>query len=140
MLLSQLKPWLCKSLKHNKYPSQGGRMGCFQTKNTYLGKFWRVLQWKLLVYFMAIWSILRPFGIFCGYLVYFMVICYIFPRYGMRYLEKSGNPNPSAFVNLKYFLLLRKTIQMHALITPVCAICKCCSRRLGSRHTNNALP
>jgi hypothetical protein len=25
----------------------------FQTKNTSLGKFWRVLQWKMLVYFMA---------------------------------------------------------------------------------------
>jgi hypothetical protein len=36
----------------------------FQTKNTNLGKFGWVLQWKLLVYFMAIWSILRPFGIF----------------------------------------------------------------------------
>jgi hypothetical protein len=26
---------------------------CFQTKNPNLGKFWRVLQWKMLVYFMA---------------------------------------------------------------------------------------
>jgi hypothetical protein len=39
-------------------------MACFQTKNPDLGKFWRVLQWKMLVYFMAIWSILLPFGIF----------------------------------------------------------------------------
>jgi hypothetical protein len=27
-------------------------------------------------------------------LVYFMVICYIFPRFGMLYQEKSGNPEP----------------------------------------------
>jgi hypothetical protein len=35
---------------------------------------------------MAIWSILRPFGI------YFMVILYILSRFGMLYQEKSGNP------------------------------------------------
>jgi hypothetical protein len=26
----------------------------FQTKNSIFGKFWRVFQWKVLVYFMAI--------------------------------------------------------------------------------------
>jgi hypothetical protein len=44
-----------------------------------LGKFWRILQGKMLVYSMAIWSILLSFGTFCGHLVYFMVIWYIFP-------------------------------------------------------------
>jgi hypothetical protein len=67
-------------------------MVCFQTKNTNLGKFWRVLQWKMLLYFMAIWSILPQFGIFCGHLVYFMVSWYIFLSVGMLYQEKSGNP------------------------------------------------
>jgi hypothetical protein len=33
----------------------------------------------------AIWYILRHFGIFCGHLVYF-------PRFGILYHEKSGNP------------------------------------------------
>jgi hypothetical protein len=28
-----------------------------------------------LVYFVAIWSILWPFGLFCGHLVYFVDIC-----------------------------------------------------------------
>jgi hypothetical protein len=32
-----------------------------------------------LVYFIAIWSILLPFGIFCSHLVDFMVLWYIFP-------------------------------------------------------------
>jgi hypothetical protein len=42
----------------------------FQTKNPILGKFWKVLQWKMLVfygqmvYFMAIWYIMWSFGIF----------------------------------------------------------------------------
>jgi hypothetical protein len=39
-----------------------------------------------LVYFVAIWYILWPFGIFCGHLVQFMVIWYIFTRFGT-----SGN-------------------------------------------------
>jgi hypothetical protein len=38
-----------------------------------------------MAYFMAIWYILWTFGIFSGYLVYF-------PRFGMLYLENSGNP------------------------------------------------
>jgi hypothetical protein len=59
----------------------GCQMVCFQTKNTNLGKFWRVLRRKML-YFMTIWSIRWPsgnvlpfFGIFYGNLVYF-------PRFG----------------------------------------------------------
>jgi hypothetical protein len=52
--------------------------------------------------FMAIWSILRPFGLFYGHLIYFvaiwniyvhMVIWYIFPRFGMLHQEKSGDPD-----------------------------------------------
>jgi hypothetical protein len=31
-------------------------------KNRNLGKFWRALEWKVLVYIMTIWNILRPFG------------------------------------------------------------------------------
>jgi hypothetical protein len=52
-----------------------------QTKNTSLAKFSTVLQWKMLVYFMDIWSILRPGHLifFCDHLVYFAVIWYIFP-------------------------------------------------------------
>jgi hypothetical protein len=67
-------------------------MVCFQTKNPNLGKFWWVFLWKILVYFMTIRSILRPLEIFYGRLVYFVVIWYIFPRFGILDQEKSGNP------------------------------------------------
>jgi hypothetical protein len=75
-------------------------MVCFQTKNKNLGTFWRVLQWRMLVYFKDIWSILRPFDIFYSHLKYFIVIwytylvvlCYTFPRFGILHQEKSGNP------------------------------------------------
>jgi hypothetical protein len=51
----------------------------FQTKNPNLGKFWRALEWKMLVHFMTIWNILRPFDVINGRLVWFVVIWYIFP-------------------------------------------------------------
>jgi hypothetical protein len=55
-------------------PDLGCQMVCFQTKNTNLGKFWRVLRWKTLVYFEVIWSNLWPSGH-----RYFTVIWYNFP-------------------------------------------------------------
>jgi hypothetical protein len=58
---------------------QGCQMAYFPTKNPDLGKFWRVLQWNMLVYNMSISSILWIFGLFYGYLVYVIVIWYIFP-------------------------------------------------------------
>jgi hypothetical protein len=61
----------------------------FQTKNRNLGKFWRVLQWKMLVF-------LWPFDIFYAHLVYFDEIWYIFPRLGILYQEKSGIPGYDA--------------------------------------------
>jgi hypothetical protein len=85
----------------------------FQTKNPYLGKFWRALDWKMLMYFMVIWNILLPFGIFYCHLEYFTAIWnillpfgifysplitlwyifgYISPRFGILCQEKSGKP------------------------------------------------
>jgi hypothetical protein len=65
--------------------NQGCQMVCFQTKNPNLGKFWRALQWNILVCFTVIWHILWPFG-------NVVVIWYIFPRFGTVRQEKSGNP------------------------------------------------
>jgi hypothetical protein len=47
-----------------------------------LGKFWRALEWKMLVYFMAIWNILLPFGVFYGHLEYVMAIWYFLWPFG----------------------------------------------------------
>jgi hypothetical protein len=62
---------------------QGCQMVCFPTKNTNLGKFWRVLQWKLLVYFMAIWS-------FYENLVYFVAIWYLLWLFGIFFPVTPG--------------------------------------------------
>jgi hypothetical protein len=64
----------------------------FQTKNPNLDKFWGDFQRKILVYCMTIWSILRQLKIFYDHLIYFAVIPYISPRFGILYQEKSGNP------------------------------------------------
>jgi hypothetical protein len=58
---------LVRFLKKNIYannPSsghwiQGCQMVSFQTKNPNLGKFWRAVHGKMLIYFMAIWNILQ---------------------------------------------------------------------------------
>jgi hypothetical protein len=60
-------------------PKQGCQMVYFQTKNHNLGKFWRALDWKMLINFMAVWNILPTFGIFYDRLVHFVFIWYIFP-------------------------------------------------------------
>jgi hypothetical protein len=42
-------------------------MADFQTQNPNLGKFWRALDWKMLIYleyFTILWNILLSFGIF----------------------------------------------------------------------------
>jgi hypothetical protein len=58
-----------------------------------LGKFLKVLQGKMLVFLLPFClHILRPNGTFCGHLVHFVVIWYIFPSFGTLYREKSGNP------------------------------------------------
>jgi hypothetical protein len=55
-------------------------MVCFQKqKNPTLGKFWRALDWKMFIYFMAIWNILWKFEIFYDPLVHFVLVLYIFP-------------------------------------------------------------
>jgi hypothetical protein len=70
----------------------------FQTENLNLGKFCRAFEWKMLVYFMTIWNILRPFGIIYGHLVLFVVIWYIFLVLVCLDPEKSGNPDPNGLV------------------------------------------
>jgi hypothetical protein len=67
-------------------------MVCFQTKNSNLGKFWRALDWKMLIYFMPIWNILQAFGIFYNRWGHFVFIWYFF-GFDITYQEKSGNPD-----------------------------------------------
>jgi hypothetical protein len=59
--------------------------GC-QTENSNLGKFWRALEWKMLVHFTAIWyNLCLFFGVIYGRLVYIPVLVCLDQ-------ELSGNP------------------------------------------------
>jgi hypothetical protein len=58
---------------------QGCQMVNFGTKIPIRVNFERVVDWKRLIHFAAIWNILRTFGIFDDDLVYFEFIWYIFP-------------------------------------------------------------
>jgi hypothetical protein len=60
--------------------------------------FMRVLQWQILVYFMTIWSILRPLEIIYGRLVYFMSFGHFSPFW---YFVPKKYCNPDVY--LKYF-------------------------------------
>jgi hypothetical protein len=66
------------------------------------------MHWKLLVYFIDIWSVLRPFDIFYGHWVYFVVIWDVLQRIGKLYLEKSGNPALKPNKVLLFFSFLRE--------------------------------
>jgi hypothetical protein len=56
----------------------------------YVHTLWSI---GICTYFMVHWYTLWSFGILYGPLVHFVAICYIFPRLGMLYQEKSGNPD-----------------------------------------------
>jgi hypothetical protein len=66
--------------------------GTFSNQKSKFGYILEGLVMEDVGIFMAILSILRLHGIFYGHLVNFVVIWYIFPRFGMLYREKSGNP------------------------------------------------
>jgi hypothetical protein len=86
----------------------------FQTKNLNLGKKFRVLQWKKLVNFMVIWSILRTFGIIYGHLVYLLVDWYIFPvlksitEKNLATLDRIGRRQEFLLAKLNFPLEIRK--------------------------------
>jgi hypothetical protein len=60
--------------------------GFCQTKNPNFRKFWRALDWTMLIYFVAIRTILQTIGIFLqafmifyDHLVHFVFVWYIYP-------------------------------------------------------------
>jgi hypothetical protein len=55
----------------------------FQTKKPIWVNFSRVLDWKMLKFFMAIGNIGRTFGIFYDHLVHFVFIWCIFSGFGI---------------------------------------------------------
>jgi hypothetical protein len=85
-------------------------MVCFQTKNPNLGTFLRALDWKMLIYFMAIWNILRTFGKCYDHFVRFVLIRYIFPV-----LVTRTNKNLATLDRSKPFATCVKTSETEAI-------------------------
>jgi hypothetical protein len=72
--------------------SQGCQMVYFHTKNLNLGKFFRVLKWKRLVYFKSFRPILRTLY-YMGHLVYLLITYLVyFPRFGKYYRKNLATP------------------------------------------------
>jgi hypothetical protein len=67
------RPTFCRATKTTSrvfvVAGRVARWYIFPTKVPNLGKFWRALERKMLVLFMAVWNVLRPSVIFYGRLV-----------------------------------------------------------------------
>jgi hypothetical protein len=70
---------------------QGCQMVYFRTKNPNLGKFWRALDWKVLIYLMANWNSLWALGIFWSILCSFGTLDTFF-RFGYHAPSKILQP------------------------------------------------
>jgi hypothetical protein len=88
---------------------QGYQMVCFQTKSPNLGKFWRALECKTLVYSKTLWNILRPFSIFHGHWVILWQFG-IFPLVLVHYIKEENSGNPVLHKNVTNFCQQRCSI------------------------------
>jgi hypothetical protein len=72
-------------LAQNSCTSTGLPDGLFSNQKIpiWVGTFWRALVYEMRIYFMAVWNILRTFGIFYDNLVHFVLIWYIFSGFGI---------------------------------------------------------
>jgi hypothetical protein len=68
----------------------------FKQKISILVHFRGSYKGSCLVYFMSIWSIFLPLGIFCGHLVCYVVIWYYVPRK----IWQPCDPNVTWYSNL----------------------------------------
>jgi hypothetical protein len=64
----------------------------FQSKNPNLGKFWRALDWKMLIYFICRLEYFRTLEIFYDHLVHFVLFGYIFFRFLYHAPRKIWQP------------------------------------------------
>jgi hypothetical protein len=113
-------------LKSNKFVKLSWRAGLpdgLFSKNPNLGKFLRALDCKMFIYFMAIWNILRTFGIFYDHLVHFMIIWYIFPHFDMFRPRKIWQPCRRARLWNSVFKQIESTSGAAQKVCPSSCIC-----------------
>jgi hypothetical protein len=79
---------LFKAFRASTHGKQGCQMAYFQTKNPSLGKCWSVFAMDNAGVFYGHWL-----NFVAIWYRYFMVIWFIFSRFGMLHREKSGSPD-----------------------------------------------
>jgi hypothetical protein len=60
--------------------TSGLPVGFFSCQKSQIGLLCRAMEWKILVYFTAMWYILYPIGMLCGYLVHFCQFWHVAPK------------------------------------------------------------
>jgi cell division protein FtsW (lipid II flippase) len=75
-ILWRKKTFLCSQILVSE-GTQVCQMAFSHTKNPNFDKFWKALERKILLYFMASWCILLLFGIFrCHFVVFWYILCF----------------------------------------------------------------
>jgi hypothetical protein len=103
---------------------QGCQMVCFQTKNPNFGKIWRALEWKMLLYFLTVCNILRPFGIiiYASYSLWWLGIFFTFwhvwTKKHLATLRGSVRPFPAFCKSFGCF-------KLHEMTRYIGIICSC---------------
>jgi hypothetical protein len=78
LIMNRINIYICAFYNYYNAIIYIGRVVCiakgcqkvyFETKSPNLDKFWRVVGWKSLFYYMAIWNMLWPFGTFYGHTI-----------------------------------------------------------------------
>jgi hypothetical protein len=67
--------------------------------------------------FMAVLSVLRPNGIFCGHLVHFVVIWYIISPFGMLYRKNLATLIESTFSKRSEDIKIRRNVFFKLIIS-----------------------
>jgi hypothetical protein len=94
MELYQIRPELLPAVSGGMTVLATGRIArCFFSNQKFqFGNILEGLRWENVDIFLAIWNILRTFGMFYDHLVHFVFLWNIFSDFGIMYQEKSGNP------------------------------------------------
>jgi hypothetical protein len=106
------------------------RLPDFQTKNPNLGKFWRALDWKMLIYVKAIWNTF-------GHLGHFMSFWYILCPFGTFFLVWYCAPRkiwqPCAVWSCRVLLVMTHLQSITDCRPSVSIFCRANERDLGSK-------
>jgi hypothetical protein len=83
--------------------------GLVSSQKSHLGTFLRALDWKMSIYFMAIWNLWLAFRIFYDRLVHVVLIGYIFPVlvswHPCMTQQQKWTPGPTYLTSKAFFIV-----------------------------------